>query len=200
MDDIKIMAHVEPSRPDVCRFSVDRMVHEGSARFADAAAAKGSPLVEALFAVPEVVSVKISGKDVVVGKKGEEPWRPVAGKVAEAIRAHLRSGQPAISTDFVDKRMPDAEIRTRIQELLDVQINPAVASHGGVIDLLDVKDGRVFLRMGGGCQGCASSTATLKLGVERAIRQALPDVDEILDVTDHASGSNPYYAPAHQGH
>ena len=66
----------------------------------------------------------------------------------------------------------------------------------GVISLLDVQNGIVYVKMGGGCQGCASSTATLKQGVEQSIRARVEGVVEILDTTDHAAGSNPYYAPS----
>ena len=87
-------------------------------------------------------------------------------------------------------------MRKEIEAILESEINPAIASHGGVITLLDIKDGIVYVKMGGGCQGCASSTATLKQGVEQAIRAKVPGVVEILDTTDHAAGTNPYYSPA----
>jgi len=80
-----------------------------------------------------------------------------------------------------------------IQELLDTQINPAVASHGGHIELVDVHDNIVYIRFGGGCQGCGMVSVTLNQGVEQAIREAFPEIREIVDVTDHAAGTNPYY-------
>jgi len=80
-----------------------------------------------------------------------------------------------------------------IQELLDAQINPAVASHGGHIELVDVHDNIVYIRFGGGCQGCGMVSVTLNQGVEQAIREAFPEIREIVDVTDHAAGTNPYY-------
>ena len=116
--------------------------------------------------------------------------------LAQAIREHLKSGEPAVAKDYAAKTRSDEEIKTKVQEILDSEINPVVASHGGVVDLLDVKEGRIYLKMGGGCQGCGQASVTLKQGVEASIRQALPEVEEILDQTDHASGNNPYYAPA----
>ena len=80
-----------------------------------------------------------------------------------------------------------------MQELLDTQINPAVASHGGHIELVDVHDDIVYIRFGGGCQGCGMVSVTLNQGVEQAIREAFPEIREIVDVTDHAAGTNPYY-------
>jgi Fe/S biogenesis protein NfuA len=87
-------------------------------------------------------------------------------------------------------------LRERVQELIDSAINPAVAGHGGYIELLDVKENTVYLRMGGGCQGCGAADVTLKAGIERMIFEEVPEVTEVLDVTDHASGTNPYYAPS----
>jgi Fe-S cluster biogenesis protein NfuA len=87
----------------------------------------------------------------------------------------------------------DAKIRQKIQYLLDTAINPAVAGHGGVVSLVDVKDRIVCLQMGGGCQGCGMADVTLKQGVEMMIREEVPEVAEIVDVTDHAAGQNPYF-------
>jgi Fe/S biogenesis protein NfuA len=85
------------------------------------------------------------------------------------------------------------ELRGKVQELIDTMINPAIAGHGGYVDLIDVQDNRVYLQMGGGCQGCGAADITLKSGIERLIKDELPEVIEVLDTTDHASGSNPYY-------
>ena len=85
------------------------------------------------------------------------------------------------------------ELATKVQELLDSTINPAVAGHGGYVELLDVKDNIVYLQMGGGCQGCGAADITLKAGIERLIKEEIPEIVEILDTTDHAAGANPYY-------
>ena len=85
------------------------------------------------------------------------------------------------------------DLKSRVQELIDTQINPAIAGHGGFVDLIDVQDNRVYLQMGGGCQGCGAADITLKSGIERLIKEELPEVTEVLDTTDHSSGTNPYY-------
>lgn len=84
-----------------------------------------------------------------------------------------------------------------VQEVIDRQINPGVGSHGGMVTLVDVKDGTAFLRFGGGCQGCAAVDVTLKQGVETAIRAAVPSISAIVDATDHEAGANPYYQHGH---
>lgn len=84
-------------------------------------------------------------------------------------------------------------MRHKIQKLLDEKVNPMVAQHGGQIDLLDYVNRTAYIRMSGGCQGCSASKATLKQGVEKAIFEAFPRVKQVVDMTDHAAGDNPYY-------
>lgn len=84
-----------------------------------------------------------------------------------------------------------------VQDVIDRQINPGVGSHGGQVTLVDVKDGTAFMRFGGGCQGCSAVDVTLRQGVETAIRNAVPSVTAIVDVTDHQAGQNPYYPHGH---
>ncbi len=88
------------------------------------------------------------------------------------------------------------DLRSKVQDLIDTMINPAVAGHGGFVELVDVQDNRVYLQMGGGCQGCGAADIALKSGIERLIKEEIPEVAEVLDTTDHAAGRNPYYAPA----
>ena len=84
-------------------------------------------------------------------------------------------------------------MRHKIQKLLDEKINPSVASHGGKIEVVDYMNKSVYIKMSGGCQGCASSAATLKGGVEQAVFNAFPKIREVVDITDHESGENPFY-------
>jgi Fe/S biogenesis protein NfuA len=81
----------------------------------------------------------------------------------------------------------------RVQQVIDEVINPGIAAHGGFVELVDVSDDTLYLRMGGGCQGCAASAATLRQGIERMVRQEVPEIEHIIDVTDHEAGVNPYY-------
>jgi len=86
-----------------------------------------------------------------------------------------------------------------VQRVLDTEINPAVAAHGGYVALLDLKDDVVYIAMGGGCQGCGMADVTLRQGVEVRIKEAVPEIRAIVDTTDHAGGTNPYYQPAKGG-
>ena len=87
------------------------------------------------------------------------------------------------------------DLKAKVQELIESTINPAVAGHGGYVELIDVQENKVYLQMGGGCQGCGAADITLKAGIERLIKEELPEVEEVLDTTDHSSGNNPYYTP-----
>jgi Fe-S cluster biogenesis protein NfuA len=195
MDEIRITA--EPKDNSTCRFVVDRPVYPGgSVYFGSADRASGSILAKKLFAIDGVSSVLIQDNIVTVTAATGGNWMPVAKPVGAAIRAVLSSGEKPVS-DEVLSSIPDAEtIKMRVQSILDQEINPAVAAHGGWVELIDVKRNEVFIRMGGGCVGCGMADVTLKQGVEKTIRQAIPEVGAILDTTDHASGRNPYYSPA----
>ena len=83
----------------------------------------------------------------------------------------------------------------RLQELFDDQINPQIAAHGGMISLIGVRGATAFVEFGGGCVGCGMLGVTLKQGVEVAVRDQIPEIDEIVDITDHNSGENPFYKP-----
>jgi Fe/S biogenesis protein NfuA len=85
------------------------------------------------------------------------------------------------------------DIADKVRQLLEQAVNPMLASHGGYAELIGVEETKVFLSMGGGCQGCAVSAMTLREGIEKQIRAAIPEVTDIVDVTDHDAGENPYY-------
>ncbi len=86
-----------------------------------------------------------------------------------------------------------------VQQVIDTQINPGVGMHGGFITLLDVKDDIAYIALGGGCQGCGMADVTLKQGIEVIIKRAVPEIHQVVDTTDHAGGTNPYYQPAKGG-
>jgi len=84
-------------------------------------------------------------------------------------------------------------VADRVQFLLDSELNPAVAAHGGHISLVGVRDNKVYLNFGGGCHGCGMVDVTLKQGVEARIREVIPEIEEVVDTTDHSTGENPFY-------
>jgi len=194
--DAEIKIQGEPSKSgESCKFTVDRPVlPDASAWFGVAEGAPLSPLAADLLALPGVESVLIAEETVTANAEYAVDW-PALG-IGNIIRKHLRSGQPVVAAEYFDSLPSEGDLKWAISDLLNREINPAVAAHGGWIELIDIKKNTVFLRLGGGCQGCGAASVTLKQGVEKAIRTLAPKVGEILDTTDHAAGRNPYYAPA----
>lgn len=139
------------------------------------------PVVLAVMRVDGVVSVIGRDTRLIVARSAEAAWSTLLPALNEAI-----AGASSGTAD-------EQAIRERVEAILERDINPSVASHGGFIELLDVRGTELYIHMGGGCQGCSQSQATLRLGVEQQIKQAVPEVSAIFDTTDHAAGSNPYF-------
>ena len=107
-----------------------------------------------------------------------------------------QSPSPAVSGAGPSTAAPTGPVAERVIHVLDQQINPAIAAHGGHAELVAVEDDTAYLRLSGGCQGCGMASVTLSQGIEVALRESVPEISRVVDVTDHASGANPYYEAA----
>jgi Fe-S cluster biogenesis protein NfuA len=198
---ISIRVETSLADPDTCKFIVSRTLHPGGPFFfGDKSRATGSPLVERLFALPGVTNVLIAESVVTICKEPIASWSGLKAAIGLAIRTQLLTGVPAIMEMHVHTSMQgrsDAEINTAIQELMDKEVNRSIANHGGKISIVDVRQGKLFIKMSGGCQGCASSQVTLRQGFEIMLKRVAPEIEEIVDVTDHAAGKQPFY-PRHE--
>jgi Fe-S cluster biogenesis protein NfuA len=196
-EEMKISGELTPD-PRVCRFTVEQPVVEPgwTVVFERDEGPHDSPLAAALFAIDGVVLVRVQGNEVFVTKNAPAPWPELAARVVAALRTVLQNGEAPVSQAALDevKNAPAGDIEPLVQRLFDEYINPALASHGGFARVVKVEDRDVHVEMGGGCQGCAASQATLRHGIEAAIRQVAPQVREVIDVTDHAAGANPFYS------
>jgi len=199
MNPVEIGITAEPVDEHRCKFVVSQQVHAtGVRRFASADEANGSPLAEAIFAIPGagVAELIVSGNIVTVVKRSPVPWQAVGKAVGAAIRSALASGAAAVAPKAVaapSAAVDDDALYERVAQLFDEQVNPMVARHGGRVELIDVQDAVVMLRMGGGCQGCGMADVTLRQGIEGILAQHIPEVRGIVDITDHTSGANPYF-------
>lgn len=194
----KILIKAEPSKDfGLCKFMVNHPLFKGRSwffsRFEDAV---GSSLAEAVFSVDTVETVLIHESTAVVtktGPKGASDWEAMAKEVGAAMRIALEAEGDIISPEIIEKIPSEDVVRNRIQDVIDTEVNPGVAAHGGRITLTQVVGNTVTIQMGGGCQGCSAADLTLKQGIHNSFRQAVPYVGAIYDETDHAAGSNPYY-------
>ena len=195
----RIRVTAEPSRTqaNVCVFVVDPPLYpDGGVHFVRGSDVSDSALATKLFQIEGVTEILIAGNSLTVTMETAPDWNDLSARIAETVRDQIESGEPSVADSFADKLPSPDIIRDKVQEVIDTSVNPAVAAHGGVVTLLDVQGNNIFLEFGGGCQGCGMVSVTLKYGVEKLIRDHVPDVGQILDTTDHAAGQNPYYAPS----
>ena len=198
-EEIRITA--EPIDNQRCKFVLNVPVLAGAVRrFSGADEAKGSPLAEAIFAIPGLGASEliVSGNIVTVVKQNATPWQAVGRAVGSAIRSVLAADVPAVTpatrpATADSSAVSDDALYEQVAKVFDEQVNPMVARHGGRVELIDVQDAVVMLRMGGGCQGCGMADVTLRQGIEGMLAQFVPAVRGIVDITDHATGANPYF-------
>ncbi|MCP3144417.1 NifU family protein [Pyxidicoccus xibeiensis] len=178
--------------PSTLKYVVDRKLLAGGAlnfTSRDDAQVK-SPLAHKLMDVRGVTAVMIGSNFVTVTKGDEGEWDELNDAVMSALDTHLTANEPVVDEAAVAAARQAAagsaaaggSVEARIQDILDSEIRPAVAMDGGDITLDRFEEGIVYLHMKGSCAGCPSSTATLKMGIEGRLREAIPEVLEVVSV------------------
>jgi Fe-S cluster biogenesis protein NfuA len=159
------------------------VMDHGTADFADADAAARAPLARRLFQIDGITGVFLGQDFVAVTKAETLDWFALKPSILAGIMEHYASGLPVIENDaaVADTHADggDSDTVQQIKQLLDTRVRPAVAMDGGDIVFQDFADGIVTLQMRGACQGCPSSTATLKMGIENMLRHYIPEVREV---------------------
>ena len=192
---IRVDADVSMVFPEQCIFKVTEPLYpEHSAHFSSAEQSQGSPLIDGLFGLGNISDVLVSNDKLTVNLQQGGSWDDTVPRVGAVIHQVLTGETPPISDAVTSSLLSPEEVKTKVQKVLDDMINPAVASHGGSVNLINVSANNIVLEFAGGCHGCGMANVTLKYGVERAIRENVPGVGEILDSTDHNTGATPYYA------
>ena len=174
--------------PNALKYVLDEhtLLPRGTASFSSAQNAETSPLAKRLMAIPGVAACMIGSNFVSVTKSEEGDWEALDVKTRDALKAHVLSGDPAVNPLSLDQaalpKGEETEVTRKIREVLDRDIRPAVAMDGGDIVFDRFDSGIVYVYMQGSCAGCPSSTATLKMGIETRLKQAVPEVQEVVSL------------------
>ena len=166
----------------------EAVMSSGSADFRDADSAERSPLARRLFQIEGVTGVFFGGDFVSVSKSDDADWQMLKPVILGVIMEHFVAGHPLLLDDAAhaageeEDDGADSEIVAQIRELLDTRVRPAVAQDGGDIVYRGFQNGIVMLQLQGSCQGCPSSTMTLKMGIENMLKHYIPEVVEVRAV------------------
>jgi Fe-S cluster biogenesis protein NfuA len=175
----------ETPNPATLKFLPGRDVMEtGTADFRDGESARRSPLAERLFQIEGVSGVFLGSDFITVTKDEDREWFLLKPAILGVVMEHFTAGRPILlaGAEALESSEEDSEIVSQIRELIDTRVRPAVAQDGGDILFSRFEDGIVYLHMQGACQGCPSSTATLKMGIENMLRHYIPEVVEVRPV------------------
>ena len=196
MTDVTISA--EPLENARYKFTVNQPVHDmapGTYRFVSPANAVGVPVAEAILGIPGIEEVVLSDSAITVEHAVGVAWCDLEERVRYAVttavaelNAVARTAAPA------SQQMDDDTMYEAVAEIFRVEINPSVAQHGGAVELIDVQDATVVLRLMGGCQGCGMANVTLRQGIEGTLKRAVSGLKGIQDITDHSAGTDPYFS------
>lgn len=177
---------------------------EGDDQYAVRVAVESPSPLDPRYSIALVEPEEVSEEDVVFDGGGfrvavdPDSASLLEGSTVEWIETLNETGfkveNPNLSP--IGSKPLEGPLAERVQTVIQERINPAVASHGGEIGLVEVRESVAYIRMSGGCQGCGMARVTLKQGVERMLKEAVPEIQAVEDVTDHAAGSNPYFQSA----
>lgn len=175
--------------PNTLKYVVDQaLLPRGAMNFPNRdVAGEKSPLAQRLFDIRGVNAVMLGTNFVTVTKGDDGEWDELNDGVMLALEQHLTQGKPVIRPEILEQWLSavvegGGALEARIREILDLEIRPAVAMDGGDITLDRVENGVVYVYMQGSCSGCPSSTATLRMGIEARLREAIPEIVEVVAV------------------
>ncbi len=183
--DVYVSLEFTPN-PNTLKYSVNReLLSQGAVNFIHKEdAQKRSPLAARLFEVPGISAVMLGKTFITVTKAEDGDWDLVHKSSSAIIENHLVQNEPVLNDLGPQEahKGGQTEIENKIREILDQEIRPAVAMDGGDITFEKFEDGVVYLYLQGSCSGCPSSTATLKVGIESRLREAIPEVQEVVSI------------------
>ena len=179
------------------KFVLNQKISQREKNYTEAKQALSSPIANKIFGFPWTDSITVGTDFVSITKQDWVDWdvleEPLKGLIEEHFSAQAGSLEENPEMENSSAPQLDSDDAQKIQKLIENEINPSLAGHGGYVVLHSVENNTVYLEMGGGCQGCAMSYMTLKEGIENAIRSVVPSIQQVVDVTDHSQGDNPFY-------
>lgn len=185
---ISIYTEMTPN-PETMKFVANKLLYPGkSIDFPEEKDAAPSALAQALFAFPFVRGVFIASNFVTLTKTGDTEWVEIIPTIRQFLKAYLEEGKEVINEELVPKKESkeeqfsdaDVDVVTRIKEMLENYVKPAVEMDGGAITFIGFDDGIVKLALQGSCSGCPSSMITLKSGIEGMMKRMIPEVKEVI--------------------
>ena len=184
---INVYAEATPN-PASMKFVVNQyLLEEGSVEYTNVGQTNNSPLAKQLFAFSGVAGVFISSNFVTLTKVGDLDWYELIPIIRTFLKSYLESGDPVftgpreqVADETIARTKTASALETKIIEALDEYVRPAVEQDGGAIHFKSFEDGIVTVVMKGSCSGCPSSTVTLKSGIERLLKQLIPEVSEVV--------------------
>ena len=142
--------------------------------------------------------LKFGELTVIIAAKDKDKFQDASLNLSEDMNSLEMDNPNTPSPNIIGSSAPlpelKGELADKVKTILEQQINPAIAAHGGVATLVNVEGNDVYLQLGGGCQGCGMAQVTLSQGIEASLKEAIPEIGNVIDATDHASGDNPYFA------
>ncbi|MCY4321800.1 MAG: NifU family protein [Bdellovibrionaceae bacterium] len=180
----KVMYESTPN-PHSLKFIVDSKICDEIVEITNRTQAKRSPLALKILGFPWAKSVFLGENFVTVTKEDWLEWDMICDPICELIQDHLNEGEAVLLPKQTEKNSnnpEDSEDIKKIKEVLETDIQPAVAMDGGYIEFVSYENGIVYLSLQGACSGCPSSTVTLKQGIESRLKQFVPDIKEVLEV------------------
>jgi Fe-S cluster biogenesis protein NfuA len=185
-DPVELSLEFTPN-PNTLKYVVNRLLLEsGAASFTTLEAAKNSPLAQKLLNTPGLVGVMIGRNFITVTKADDGEWEKIHNQASELVKTHLENNEAVVTGDLrsapVNHAQASGEIESKIKEILDAEIRPAVAMDGGDITFDKYENGTVYLFLQGSCSGCPSSTMTLKMGIEARLKEMIPEIQDVVAI------------------
>ena len=180
MQSVAVSIQATPN-PEAVKFIASREIANEIRSFNDASETSSSPLAKKLFGFPWAKSVMIGPNFVTVTKQDWVDWNILAEPLSELIKEHLETGG-GLLTEVAVAASDDAPIVQKIKQIFETEVRPAVAQDGGDITFSRFEDGKVYVHMQGACAGCPSSSFTLKEGIETRLKEAIPQVTEVIAI------------------